>query len=465
MAEPASSAEYNATTSAVEDLADQLAQDAVAPQDDVDESADATGLREQDTDVVIDKTDKADPLYARTCSSFDDERLELPAPLLKGLNEMKFIRPSKIQAASLPKIWAGRNLLAQSHNGTGKTACFVLGMLKVASAEKTPQALCICPTRELAQQIGTEVLKMGKYMVQEAGVRIKVILREERWERGATMKEQVIVGTPGKVWTLINMRVMETAKIRVFVLDEADEMLALGGLGDQSKRIRQKLPKGVQTLFFSATWTEPVIKFAKQLSAISQHDWSQIEVQRDHIFNDQVRQMYYRANGMKEKEARLTEILNTVTVGQCIIFVHTREAVDKLAKLLADNGHMVSSLHGRMESTGRDKVLEDFRAGTTRFLITTNVLSRGIDVPAVTLVIQFDMPVKKGGTYDPETYLHRVGRTGRFGRPGAALNMIHDEAEMKVLKQIETYYSRVGLIKEIPADTGPEEFEALLKAT
>ena len=157
-AESASTAEYNATPSAVDDLADQLAVEAGAPQDDVDESADLTGLREQDTDVVIDKTDKADPLYARTVSSFEDERLDLPAPLLKGLNEIRFVRPSKIQAASLPKIWAGRNLLAQSHNGTGKTACFVLGMLKVVSEEKTPQALCICPTRELAQQIATEVL-------------------------------------------------------------------------------------------------------------------------------------------------------------------------------------------------------------------------------------------------------------------------------------------------------------------
>jgi len=463
--ESASTAEYNATPSAVDDLADQLAVEAGAPQDDVDESSDLTGLREQDTDVVIDKTDKADPLYARTVSSFEDERLDLPAPLLKGLNEIRFVRPSKIQAASLPKIWAGRNLLAQSHNGTGKTACFVLGMLKVVSEEKTPQALCICPTRELAQQIATEVLKMGKYMVQEAGVRVKCILREERYEKGAQMEEQVIIGTPGKVWTLINMRVMATAKIRIFVLDEADEMLALGSLGDQSKRIRQKLPKNVQTLFFSATWTDPVIKFAKQLSAVSGHDWSQIEVQRDHIFNDQVKQMYYRCQGMRDKETRLAEILNVVTVGQCIVFVHTREAVDKLAALLTSNGHAVSSLHGRMESTARDKVLEDFRASTTRFLITTNVLSRGIDVPAVTLVIQFDMPVKKGGHYDPETYLHRVGRTGRFGRPGAALNMIHDDAELRILKQIETYYSREGLIVEVPPDTGPEDFETLLKAT
>jgi len=187
-------------------------------------------------------------------------------------------------------------------------------------------------------------------------------------------------------------------------------------------------------------------------------------VQRNYIFNDQVRQMYYRSNGVKEKEERLAEILNVVTVGQCIIFVHTRDTVEKLGKKLTENGHSVSMLHGRMEETSRDKVLEDFRQSNSRFLITTNVLARGVDVPAVTLVIQFDMPVKQGGTADPETYLHRVGRTGRFGRPGCALNLIHDATEMKVLKQIETYYSRQDLIKEVPADTDPEEFEALLKA-
>ena len=205
-------------------------------------------------------------------------------------------------------------------------------------------------------------------------------------------------------------------------------------------------------------------KFAKQMSAVSGREWSQIEVQRRFIFNDQVRQMFYGANGVKEKEQRLAEILNIVTVGQCIIFVHTRETVERLGRMLEENGHTVSLLHGRMEERARDKVLVDFRAGTTRFLITTNVLARGVDVPAVTLVIQFDMPTKKGGSSDPETYLHRVGRTGRFGRPGCALNLISSPEELKVLKQIEVYFSRENLIHEIPQDTDPDEFERLLKA-
>merc|ERR1719217_711857 len=134
------------------------------------------------------------------------------------------------------------------------------------------------------------------------------------------------------------MRVLDTSMIKVFVLDEADEMLMLGGLGDTTKRIRQKLPKQVQTLFFSATWTDSVIKFAKTLAALSANDWSQIEVKREYIFNDQVRQMYYVCKGKKEKEERIADILSTVTVGQCIIFVHTREAVETLGNMLKTNG-------------------------------------------------------------------------------------------------------------------------------
>jgi len=260
------------------------------------------------------------------------------------------------------------------------------------------------------------------------------------------------------------MKVLDTSKIKVFVLDEADEMLMLGGLGDMTKKIRSKLPKQVQTLFFSATWTESVTKFAKTLGGLSASDWATVTIKRQHIFNDQVKQLFYRCAGKKAKEERLGDILTQVPVGQCIVFVHTREAVDTLSALLTANGHSVSSLHGRMEEKNRDKVLVDFHQGTSRILITTNVLSRGIDVPAVTLVIQYDMPVMKGGVADPETYLHRVGRTGRFGRKGVALNLIHDDKEMKVLKHIEVYFNREGLIQEIPQATTPEDFEKLLVA-
>ena len=329
-------AELAASGAGVDAITSALA----APAEDVEVDAaeeNKMGLREAETDRVLDKSSSNDALHSVTVTSFNDPKLALPENLLKALYEMKFVRPSKIQAAALPKIWAGRNLLAQSHNGTGKTACFVLGMLKVASEEKVPQALCLTPTRELAKQIEDEIRKMGKYLIESGSVAVKCILREERYEKGFKMEQQIICGTAGKVWTLIQMRVIETSKIRVFVLDEADEMLAIGGQvgratrnfahfcrairrtsptrrrlplqGDQSKRIKQKLNRDVQVLFFSATWTEEVIKFAKQIGGAAEN-WSQIEVQREHIFNDQTKQMFYRSKGLKEKEGHLKDLLN-----------------------------------------------------------------------------------------------------------------------------------------------------------
>ena len=264
----------------------------------------AQKLDEKEGDEVIDGTSQNDALHSVTIDKFDSPQLALPPSLLKGLYEMNFVRPSRIQAISLPKIWAGRNLLAQSHNGTGKTACFVLGMLRAVTSEPKPQALCLCPTRELAKQIAQETEKMGKHHLTAAGLAIKTILREERYDKGDKMKEQIVIGTPGKIWTLIGMRVLETTSIGVFVLDEADEMLMLGGLGDMTKRIRSKLPKQVQTLFFSATWTETVTKFAKTLGGLSANDWQTVTVKRKYIFNDQVRQLYYRCEGKKAKEER-----------------------------------------------------------------------------------------------------------------------------------------------------------------
>jgi ATP-dependent RNA helicase DDX19/DBP5 len=418
-------------------------------------------LNEKEDDEVIDGTSQTDALHSVTIAKFDDPKLGLPESLIKGLYEMNFTKPSKIQAISLPKIWANRNLLAQSHNGTGKTACFVLGMLRIADARvKKPQALCICPTRELAKQIAEETHRMGKYMLLESGMTVKCILKEERYERGATMPDQIVIGTPGKIWTLISLRVLDTAAIKVFVLDEADEMLTAGH-GDNTKRIRKVMPRELQTLFFSATWKDETVRFANSLKGSGPS--AEVKIERKHIFNDQVKQYYLRCNGFKEKEATLGELLAGLdAAGQIIVFVSTRDSVDSLTRVLTASGNSVSSIHGKMEERARDKALKDFHDAASKILIATNVLSRGIDVPAVTLVVNYDMPVMHGGMFDPETYLHRVGRTGRFGRKGIALNLIEDEKEMRVLKAIEDYYERKAQIQEIPPTTDPEAMLALL---
>ena len=411
---------------------------------------------------VIDGTSQTDALHSVTIGRLDDPNLALPHSLVRGLYEMNFTTPSRIQAIALPKIWANYNLLAQSHNGTGKTACFVLGMLRIVQKEvKKPQALCLCPTRELAKQIEEETGKMGMYLLKESGITVKCILREERYEKGAKMPDQIVIGTAGKVLALVNNRVLETAAIKVFVLDEADEMLT-SGHGDNTRRIRNcMLRQPLQTLFFSATWTDETVRYANSLKG-SGASWAQVAIKRTHIFNDQVKQYYLRCNGTKDKEARLGDLLAGVDAGQIIVFVSTRDSVDSITKRLTHAGHSVSSIHGKMEEKARDKALRDFHSAASKILIATNVLARGVDVPAVTLVVQYDMPVTRGNIFDPETYLHRVGRTGRFGRKGIALNLISDDKEMRVLNAIEDYYERKAQIQEIPLTTDPQEVVAML---
>ena len=417
-------------------------------------------LNEKEDDEVIDGTSQTDALHSVKIERFDDKALGLPPSLIKGLYEMNFTKPSKIQAISLPKIWANRNLLAQSHNGTGKTACFVLGMLRIVQARvKKPQALCLCPTRELAKQISDVTHKMGKYMLQETGMTVKCILKEDKYENGATMLDQIVIGTPGKIWTLISLKVLEAAAIKVFVLDEADEMLTAGH-GDNTLRIRKVMPRQLQTLFFSTTWKQETINFAERLKGSGPS--AQVTIKRQHTFNDQVKQYYLRCNGFKEKEERLGDLIDLIDAGQIIVFVNTRDSVESLTKMLTDKGHSVSSIHGKMEERARDKALKDFHDAASKILIATNVLSRGIDVPAVTLVVQYDMPVMHGGMYDPETFLHRVGRTGRFGRKGVALNLIENKKELRVLNDIQDYYERKAQIQEIPPTTDPEKMLELL---
>jgi ATP-dependent RNA helicase DDX19/DBP5 len=437
---------------------------AVEATEEVDEVPEPPRYSDKPDDEVIDGTSQTDALHSVKILKFDDEALGLPPSLIKGLYEMNFTAPSKIQAISLPKIWANYNLLAQSHNGTGKTACFVLGMLRIVQAGvKKPQALCMCPTRELAKQIAEETHKMGKYMLEETGMTVKCILKEEKWQRGEKMPDQIVIGTPGKIWTLITLKVLDASAIKVFVLDEADDMLTAGH-GENTKRIRKVMPGQLQTLFFSATWKDETVRFANSLKGSGgDAKWAKVTIKRKHIFNDQVKQYYLRCKDSKEKEGMLGELLASLDAGQIIVFVNTRDSVDSLTKMLTASGNSVSSIHGKMEEKARDKALKDFHDAASKILIATNVLSRGIDVPAVTLVVQYDLPVQMGGGHlaDPEAYLHRVGRTGRFGRKGVALSLI-DEKEVRVLSDIELYYEREAQIQEIPKTTDPEAIVALL---
>jgi len=405
----------------------------------------STGLQ-RGGKVILEQQDPTSPLYS--VRSF--EELNLAKELLNGIYAMGFNRPSKIQEAALPIILAKepKNLIAQAQSGTGKTAAFVLCMLsRVDVNVNAPQALCVCPTRELARQIVDNVNKMGQFSKAKTQLVVKDTEVPKRIE------SQIVVGTPGRILDLIKNNVLALQKLKVFVLDEADIMIDREGLGEQSVKIRKMLPRTCQILLFSATFKPTVREFASRIVPQPCYD---IRLKRKQLTLDGIKQLHIDCGSEEKKFDVLSDIYGYLTVGQSIIFVHTRKtAIDLTAKMLKA-GHTVSLLHGGedMSPSQRDKVIDDFRDAKTKVLITTNVLARGIDILQVMMVINYDLPLDVHNRPDTETYLHRIGRSGRFGRKGIAINFVHDDVSRKNLKYLEEFFQRQ--IPSLPIDQIPE---------
>uniref|UniRef100_A0A4W4DWZ9 RNA helicase n=1 Tax=Electrophorus electricus TaxID=8005 RepID=A0A4W4DWZ9_ELEEL len=330
-----------------------------------------------------------------------------------------------------------QNLIAQSQSGTGKTAAFVLAMLShVDPANKWTQCLCISPTYELAVQTGKVVEQMGKFYPE---VKLAYAIRGNRMERGNKIQQQVVIGTPGTVFDwLLKLKLMDPKKIRVFVLDEADVMIATQGHQDQSIRIQRILPRDCQMLLFSATFEDTVWKFAGRIVP----DPNVIKLKREEETLDTIKQYYVLCHNKEDKFCALCNIYGVITIAQAMIFCHTRKIAAWLAGQMSKEGHQVALLSGEMTVEQRAAVIQRFREGKEKVLITTNVCARGIDVEQVSVVINFDLPLDKEGNPDNKTYLHRIGRTGRFGKRGLAINMVDGEYSMGVLKAIEKHFNK-----------------------
>ncbi|KAK7132659.1 hypothetical protein R3I93_019022 [Phoxinus phoxinus] len=385
--------------------------------------------------VEVLQRDPNSPLYS--VKTF--EELRLKPQLLKGVYEMGFNRPSKIQENALPMMLAEppQNLIAQSQSGTGKTAAFVLAMLShVDPGLKWPQCLCISPTYELALQTGKVIAQMGKFYPE---VKLAYAVRGHKMERGVKIKEQIVIGTPGTVldWC-VKLKLIDPKKIKVFVLDEADVMIATQGHQDQSIRIQRMLSKGCQMLLFSATFEDSVWKFAERVVP----DPNIIKLKREEETLDTIKQYYVLCNCKEDKFSALCNIYGAITIAQAMIFCHTRKMANWLSAQLSKEGHQVALLSGEMVVEQRAAVIERFRDGKEKVLITTNVCARGIDVEQVSVVINFDLPLDKDGNPDNETYLHRIGRTGRFGKRGLAVNMVDSQRSMDILKTYERHFNK-----------------------
>lgn len=417
------------------------------------DAASKTDRKEQETNLVKSEyevkvnladiqADPNSPLYS--VKSF--EELGLLPELLKGLYAMKFQKPSKIQEHALPLLLNNppRNMIAQSQSGTGKTAAFSLAMLTRINLEAgaSTQAICLAPSRELARQTLEVIQEMGKF----AKISSQLVVPES-FERGQQIKAQVVVGTPGTVLDLIRRRMINLSQVRIFVLDEADNMLDKQGLGDQCIRVKKFLPKSTQLVLFSATFPDSVKEYAKRVVPNA----NSLELQRNEVNVSAIKQLYMDCNDEAHKYEVLTELYGLLTIGSSIIFVSTKKTANLLYARLRQEGHQVSILHGDLQSKERDRLIDDFREGRSKVLITTNVLARGIDIPTVSMVVNYDLPTTQTGQPDPSTYVHRVGRTGRFGRRGVAISFVHDKKSYQILSSIQKYFQDVEMTR-VPTD-------------
>lgn len=383
------------------------------------------------------------------------QELNLPNHLLNAIFEMGFDRPSAIQEEALPRILANpvRNLIGQAQSGSGKTAAFVIGMLYriVIDSPATTQALCVTPTRELAVQIVEKTVKpMSAYM---NGLKIRMAIAGEQLQRGASVDAHMVVGTPGKVVDWLKRRFINTSTIKVFVLDEADNMVSEGGHRANSLLVKKKMPKYCQNLFFSATFPTNVVQFATKM--VHNPDKILVAEGPEFLILDVIKQIWIDTRLYEGgKSAFLSDIYSFLTIGQSIVFVGSKNQADEVHNALTNDGFTCSVLHGNIPMSDRDIIMESFRKGKSNVLISTNVLARGVDVDNVCLVVNYDLPVDKNDNPDYETYLHRIGRTGRFGRKGTAINLVSDQRSIEVLASIERHFRTGG--KEMIQKVAPD---------
>lgn len=397
------------------------------------------------------QADPNSPLYS--VKSF--EELGLSPELLKGLYAMKFNKPSKIQEKALPLLLSNppRNMIGQSQSGTGKTAAFSLTMLsRVDENEPMTQSLCLAPTRELARQTLEVISTMGKF----TKVTTQLVVPESV-ARGKSVNAQIIVGTPGIVMDLIRKKSINVSKVKVFVLDEADNMLDAQGLGDQCLRVKRTLPKTTQLVLFSATFPEKVREYAEKFVPNA----NSLELKQEELNVEGIKQLYMDCDSESHKFEVLCELYGLLTIGSSIIFVERKETANQLYAKMKKEGHTCSILHGGLEASERDRLIDDFREGRSKVLITTNVLARGIDIASVSMVVNYDLPVDKNGNPDPSTYLHRIGRTGRFGRVGVSISFVHDQKSYQTLMKIRDYFGGIEMTR-VPTDDW-DEVEKIVK--
>ena len=358
------------------------------------------------------------------------EELESKTPLLRGIYNYGFETPSPIQKKAIIPIFSGKDVIAQAQSGTGKTACFAISALQlVDTLKKTPQAMIISPTRELSIQSKNVVDELGSFFPD---LKTQLLVGGTSTEEDTRLlydnPPQIVIGCPGRIHDMIKRKKLPTKDLKLLVIDEADELLS-SGFKEQIYNIFQFMPSNIQVALFSAT-------LPPELSSLTQRfmrDPVKILVKAEQLTLEGISQFYVAMENDEQKYETLKDIYGMISMSQCIIYCNSVKRVNDLYEAMQSDNFPVCQIHSSMDKDERNKSYQEFKSGKQRVLISSNVTARGIDVQQVSTVINFDVPSCV------HTYLHRIGRSGRWGRKGVGINFMTQRDTRKV-KEIEEYY-------------------------
>ena len=361
---------------------------------------------------------------------FSFDNLNIRDELLRGIYSYGFEKPSNIQNKAIPIINKGSDLIAQSQSGTGKTGAFSIGILNnINLEEKEIQSIIISPTHELAEQTFEVMNNLSNYM---EGINIKKVIGKTNITASKIELQQnphILIATPGRLLDMINRKYIFTDKIKSVVFDEADEILSRGFMETIYQLIRY-LPDTTQILLFSATIPDEILDMTLKFM----NNPEKILVNKEELTLEGIMQFYINCNMYKWKYDVLYDLYDSISINQCIIYVNTKNTLMNLVDRLNERQFPISFIHGDLSSDQRKDNLNNFKAGKTRILLSTDLLSRGIDIQQLSLVINFDIPKNK------ETYIHRIGRSGRYGRKGVSINFICNN-ETDELNELQKFYN------------------------
>ena len=386
--------------------------------------------------VGMDNEEIIDPSYE--IKSWDE--LEISPDLLRGIYGYGFEKPSPIQQKAIMPIIKGRDIIAQAQSGTGKTATFTIGALQLIDLkDNNTQILVLSPTRELAGQTAKVMESIGSMM---NGLRVQTVFGGSNFEETSIFSNKnvphIICGCPGRVYDMMRRDKITARNIRLVILDEADEMLSTG-FKEQIYNIFQYFNSNIQVALFSATVPDHIYQIIHKIM----RNPIKISVKAEMLTLEGISQFYVAVDDDRQKYNTLKSLFSYISLSQCIIYCNSIKRVADLYEAMREDEFPVCCIHSNMDKSARDDAFNEFKKGKSRVLISSNVTSRGIDIQQVSIVINFDLPKCV------HNYLHRIGRSGRWGRKGVGINFI-TRRDVGKIKEIETHYS--CQIKELPAD-------------